>query len=177
MKIMNKLTKKVSIITIICILIIVNSCTKEELSTNENTSFMQKQQKWNPIENDSFILPDYMQPFQYAVCENDLDNLFVYMNRTLEKQEDIKYPGFFILSRSIDNTLFYWGFLTKTNPQYHLYKLKIPDDDMCFTTVSKRFDNFKDAHEWGKAMAKEGCEVHLNYNKATGEYLVIAHKG
>ncbi len=188
---MNKLIKSVSLITIVFILIAANSCTKDELISNDNNTAI-KRQKWNPGENASFILPDNMLPFQYAVYRNNENILFQHIQLRLDAIENIgngEGKGYFILSLSPDAAFVYYGFISETSRYYNPTIWIFPDDpidpdnggdgNMCFgwVSVGKHLsDNFEDTQAWAHEQMEKGYTVTINKNKKTGKYLAIAQK-
>ena len=181
---MRKLMKSVSLIAIVFMLFAVNSCTKDSVMSNENNTVMHK----SDPEQYPFVLPEAMQPFQYAIYEDDEYLLFGYIQFRLENIEegDEDESGYFILSLNADASLMYYGFITETSIYYNPNIWVYPDDPsidpdsndgggMCFS--HKRFNNFDSAWAYAKEQAKEGYEVSLRYYKKKGFWDVEVHDG
>jgi hypothetical protein len=56
-------------------LTVVSSCTKENKDSLVSNSINTAMQKWNLDEGYSFVLPNDMQPYQYAVHIDDMSYL------------------------------------------------------------------------------------------------------
>ena len=109
-----------------------------------------------------------------------------YMQSIFDAYQEGDEDGYFIVSFNSVSARYYYGFITETSIYYHQYKPDIPpividpDDDeggMCFgwePIKSESFGNLKDAQAWAHANGrKDGYCYTINYNKATGKYLVI----
>ena len=171
-------------------LITVISCKKEDVISNGG-GLVQKQQKWNIDEGYPFILPESMQPYQYAVYQEDEDMLFDYIQSTLENTDG--EDGYFTISFNAD-AFIYYSFITKTsryyNPNIVIFpdELTDPDDDgdgdddngyVCMKWVikeSKTFDDKEKALYWAKKKETDDNLVSLSYNKKKGTYLVIVYE-
>ena len=166
---MSKIIKRVRFITIVLVLFGINSCTKDDLSSNDNNFSIRKQQKFNPDDGYPFVLTEAEAPFQFAVYQEDLNDLLVYMGTTLEELGE--NSGYFILSLSADTAFVYYGFITETssyyNPEIFIDDPEDPfividdniDDDMMYcclkiaTTDKERFDR------WVERKVRQGREV------------------
>ena len=169
---MQKITKSVSIIAIVSILIATNSCIKEDEST-----------VWNPDGGYPFVLPDSMQPYQYAIYEKDMDFLFGYIELKFEEIENGEEKGYFILSFNTTNDIVHFGFITETS-SYYSQDIRISPynpinfDDMCFGLVlveEEEFDKKKDAQKWAMEKKEEGCVVTISYCKLHKKWLVLVY--
>ena len=184
---MNKIIKRVRFIIIVLVLFGINSCTKDDLSSNDNNFSIQKQQKFNPDDGYPFILTEVEAPFQFAVYQEDEEILFAYIESVLEEQDDTENPGYFILSLNSEESLFYYGFITETNSYYDPTWINpdVPVDTnqgsggMCFGWIvvdSHHSPNFNETQAWAHEKMAEGYVVSINYNKKTKEYLAIAKR-
>jgi hypothetical protein len=68
--------------------------------------------------NYSFILPEDMRPYQYAIYEDDLPRLFDYMKSVFDSSVEGEEKGYFTLSFSVANSLHYYGFVTEMSNYY-----------------------------------------------------------
>lgn len=143
----KKLMEKSKVFTVVAITALLsssifNACSKEENSlSNDNNSSIQKQQKWNSIKNASVILPDYMQPFQYAVHQDHYSELLDYTQIVLKNYKQEGEKGYCILS-SHNNTadnLIYYGFITETS-SYYDPKIFIDNPDNPFIDIDSGDD-------------------------------------
>ncbi len=169
---MSKLTKSVSLMTIVFILAAVNSCTKDELISNDNNTAIKKQ-KWNPGGNASFILPDNMLPFQYAVYKDDMDNLLEYTRTVLKNRQggNGEEKGYFILSLSPDVIFAYYGFITETSRYYDpnifinnpgdpfIVINNDTDDNMMYGCSKIKTENKEKFDKWVKRKINNGYQV------------------
>jgi hypothetical protein len=181
---MSKLIKSTNIMAIVFMLIALNACTKENLVPNDTNNIAI--QKWNPDEDCLFVLPEAMQPYQYAIHQYDENHLFEHIRLKLESIEDAgKEKGYFILSYNVaaDNNLIYLGFITELSSYYNPNIWIFPDDstdngddgsNMCFGWVivdALESDNFGEAQAWAHGKMKAGYTVCINKQK-NGLYLV-----
>ena len=177
---MSNLIKSVSLIATIIILIATSSCTKD----NDDNIV------WNPDGGYPYVLPESMQPYQYAVYQEDGHLLFGYIQLIFESMEASEEKGYFILSSNAAEALLYCGFISETSSYYdptiEIYPDSPtidPDDDggLCFEYIivdSKGFGNANDAAQWGadQVEGKDGYKATINYNKKKKEYFVIIQK-
>lgn len=177
---MRKLTKSVSLIAIVFMLIGVNSCTKDSVVSNDSKTTIHK---FNPDETYPFVLPATMQPFQYAVYEDDEDMLFEYIQSKLESEEN----GYFILSYSFntDGSLINYGFITETSSYYDPNIWIIPSDTinsddngggMCFDSGKKEFKEKKAAREFAMGKAKTNHAITIYGNRRGGWVVTYVDK-
>jgi hypothetical protein len=173
--------KKIKVILGVAVVALIGmfyACQKEEsLVYKDNHSSLQKKQKWN-LDEDSFLaLGEANAPFQYAVYQEDEDNLSQYMQLILDSEE----KGYIILSTNIADKLIYYGFITESSSYYNLnIFIDNPDDagaDRCFTIIRNGFDTFKEG--WGYLMekVKAGYQVSIAIDKKTGKYIVSYDDG
>ncbi|MDR0604300.1 MAG: hypothetical protein LBG80_08380 [Bacteroidales bacterium] len=177
---MYKLAKRAILIAMIFYAIGMNSCTKDSLVINDDNDGMTAIQKWHPEE--SFVLPDIMCPYQYAIHKDGLTRLFDYMQSVLKSNQTEEKNGCFILSFNIEKALYYYGFITETSIHYDPYNPNIwivpigGGGSMCFAVVdSKTFDNFKEAQKWATEKMDKGYTTCINYDKKTNTYLVTVN--
>jgi hypothetical protein len=102
-------------------LIGVNSCTKDSLVSNDNQTAIHK---WNPTivspdEVYPFVLPEDMQPYQYAIYVDDLLVAFEHMQTVLDVAYQAGEWGYFMLSYNVADALVYYGFITSSSSYYN----------------------------------------------------------
>jgi hypothetical protein len=170
-----------------------NACQKKEenLVYRENNLYMQKQQKWDPDKDSYFILKEDDAPFQYAVHEEDLNNLLDYAMLVLKEQKVDEKPGYFILSSNTTKGLIYYGFLTEKSPYYNP-DIFIDNPDVTFINLDDINEedyemmygcnpnkgittrNENRARRWAERQLKNGYEVKVT--PVDGWYIVDAKK-
>jgi hypothetical protein len=175
---MSTIKKFVNVASICLILIIMNSCIKENLVSKDSKPSIDNNysiQKWNPDEGYPFVLINNL-PFEYAVYQKDKEELFVYIKFILKEQEVIpaEKSGYFILS--FEDAFINYGFLTEaTSCYYHLYNPNDPDipfidddpendgnGDMCFARIrTKDEDRFS---RWVERQTERGKRISISYN-------------
>lgn len=112
---MRKLTKNISLIaTMVFILFAVNSCTKDSVEPNDNNTAIHK----SDPEQYPFVLSEDMQPYQYAVYEDDFSVLFDYMQSVFDAYQDGDERGYFTLSYNAIGGLIHYGFISETSIYY-----------------------------------------------------------
>ena len=180
---MRKVIKSVGLIAMVFMFIAVNSCTKDSsVSNNTATSI----HKFNiddlcPDGVYPFVLPDDMQPYQYAVYASDEDMLFEYIQSKLDNAENGDEKGYCILSFDSVNALFYYGFITETSIYYDPTIWIIPCDtinvdngggNVCTDTGYKHFDDRKAARAFAMEKAKDNHYVSISKDTEKGGWLV-----
>jgi hypothetical protein len=168
-------------------LTVISSCTKENKDSLVSNSINTALQKWNPDEGYPFVLPNDMQPYQYAVYQEDLDNLLYYTISILKEEKEGEKSGYFIFSsNNIADGLIYYGFIAESS---HYYDPNIfvdnPDDpfinidednedNLCYgkivTRNEKRFDR------WLDRQMRKGNDIVIEYDKATGVWKGTSNK-
>jgi len=68
--------------------------------------------------NYPFILPENMQPYQYAVYKNDFSIAFNYMQTVFDNYQEWEEWGYFMLSLSANDSFIYYGFITESSSYY-----------------------------------------------------------
>lgn len=175
---MYKLIKNVSLI--VFILIVVSSCTKDNVVSNDNNLVTCA---FNPTEDYPFVLPEAMQPYQFAIYEDDLSGLFDYMQTVFENYSDGE-EGYFSLSLNATGGLIYYGFITGTSIYYDPSIWIVPDslfdpnDNGGYEYSETRYktDDYKDAMAWAKKEVDAGYKVRVAYNKDVKTYIVTSSR-
>jgi hypothetical protein len=108
------------------------SCQKDSLNSTKQEQAeksIKKQQKWNP-NDDAFVLPEAMQPYQYAVSLDNLTSLLNHMQSIFDSYKDGEERGYFILSLNANAALVNYGFITKVSSYYNPDIFKFPFIDI-----------------------------------------------
>jgi hypothetical protein len=173
-----------SLFFIIAAGIIFSSCNKDEsvmvLENQMSSAKACKNSFFNPIP-EYFVLPDDMLPYQYAIYEDDLPMLSEYMQSVFNNYEEGIEKEHFILSLDALKALYYYGYIVESNSYYDPNIVIYPDDNngggMCFTIISKTFDDFKSGWAYLMGQVKEGYQVLMTKDRKTGEYIVSYDDG
>jgi hypothetical protein len=176
---MQKIKNKKNFIAIIAVAIVGSSVFYGCKKDTESMESLPIDKKQKLMDNYPFILPEDMQPYQYAIYEDDLPRLFDYMKSVFDSSLEGDGKGYFTLSFSVANSLYYYGFITETSSHYNpIWIDPNPDDgdDMCFTLIVRTFDTLEEAREYAKGKAKEGYETVTSKTK-DGKYLVTYDDG
>lgn len=110
---MQKITKSVNLIAIVFMLIVVNSCTKDDLIV-----FNDDGTEWNTGTDYPYILPNAMNPYQYAVYQEDIGILFDYMHTVFNGYKEGDERGYFILFSNDANHLIYCGYVSESSDYF-----------------------------------------------------------
>jgi hypothetical protein len=133
-------------------LTVVSSCTKENKDSLVSNSINTAMQKWNLDEGYSFVLSNDMQPYQYAVHQEDLDNLLYYTISILKEEKEGENSGYFIFSsNNIADDLIYYGFIAESSHYY--------DPNIFVDNPDDPFINIDDIDE-NKYEILYGCKPH-----------------
>jgi hypothetical protein len=151
------------------------ACQKEEsLADKDNNSSMQKKQKWNPDEDFFLVLGEDKAPFQYAVFQENENNLSEYIQLILDSGR----KGYFILSSNIVDKLIYYGFITVSNRYYNPILIDNPAaGDECFAIIRKEFDTFKEGWAYLMEKVEKDGQASIVRDKTTGKYVVCYDDG
>ena len=137
--------KKLAIVlSVVALSLSFSACEKEDnfLSNDSNSSVL-KQQKWNPDDTYPFILPESMQPYQYAVYVDDILLIFDHMQTVFDTYQEGEERGYFMLSYSFDTagSRINYGFIKESssyfnsdvfvnNPNYPFVFIADPNDSL-----------------------------------------------
>ena len=132
---MYKLTKSISLIAVVFMLIAVNSCAKDDIIVSNDDGT-----EWNTGTEYPYVLPETMQPYQYAVYQDDIGKLFDYMQLVFDSYKEGDERGYFILSPNDANALIYCGYVTESSSHFNP-AIFIEDPDNPFIIIDDYDDD------------------------------------
>jgi len=144
----------------------------------------------NVTTNYPFVLPEAMQPYQYAVYTDDILMAFDYIQTVFDNYQEGDETGYFTFSSNTANTLLCYGFITVTSSHYDpnafiddpdnpFINIDDMDDDEPIMYATKKIvtTNEKKAAKWARKQLAKGNNLEVvDYNKTTKEWTIIAKK-
>jgi len=121
-----------------------------------------------------------MQPYQYAIYEDDLPDIFDYMESVFDGYVEGDEKGYFTLSFNATNALYYYGFVTESSIYYEPIWIvpdypTNPDDDgggVCFDSGQANFKKKKEAVKFAMEKAKDNHYVRVDKDSERGGWTV-----